>query len=377
MAATIIQPNDPLVVQQWAKRLFVEAIHACKMDRFTGTTPDDAIIFKDETKGGGQKVTIGLRLKLKGTGVSGDGTLQGSEENLTLLNDSMMIDQLRNAVLVGGDMSQQRVNFDLRSEANSGLVDWWSQRWDTWFCNVMAGNENITDVRYTGMQAATPPSSMAFGYYDATPVTTEAAVSALTTIKPDGVEEGGMRLSLIDKLVVTAETRPRPIRRIKMKGREVYGLMLHPYQVLQLRRNTGSGQWLDIQKAAMAGGQITENPIYIGSIGEYNGVVIHQDVRVPWGSSTTNPNPDQKTYLASNAANVARGFFFGAQAAAVSFGRAYGNGLQRVKWVEELFDYENSLGVASSMVAGCKKLVWSGADFGIITVSTCSPAPTL
>ena len=385
MAATVIQPNDPLVVEQWGRRLFVESIHACKMDRFTGTSADDAIIFKDELKGGGQKVTIGLRLKLKGAGVSGDSTLQGSEENLGLLNDSMTIDQLRHAVLVGGDMSQQRVNFDLRSEANSGLVDWWAQRWDIGFCNVMAGNTNITDVRYTGMQAATAPSSGSHifptGITGAPPTAysgegtgaTQIGGSASLTLASDGVEDGGMRLSLLDKMVVLAETRARPIRRTKVKGQEKYVAMLHPYQVYQLRRNTTSGQWLDIQKAALAGGQITNNPIYIGSIGEYNGVVLHQDNRVPWGTVLTNPNPDQMTYLGVD--KVARGFFFGAQACAVSFGRAYGNSTKRVKWVEELFDYENSLGVSAAMIFGIKKLVWSSADFGVMAFSTASPMP--
>ena len=42
-------------------------------------------------------VTQGLRVKLSGTGVAGDDTLEGNEEALTTYSQNFFIDQLRHA----------------------------------------------------------------------------------------------------------------------------------------------------------------------------------------------------------------------------------------------------------------------------------------
>jgi hypothetical protein len=44
-------------------------------------------------------------------------------------------------------------------------------------------------------------------------------------------------------------------------------------------------------------------------------------------------------------------------------------------WVEELFDYENELGVSAGMIYGFKKMVFNSADFSTIVMSSYSPAP--
>ena len=46
-----------------------------------------------------------------------------------------------------------------------------------------------------------------------------------------------------------------------------------------------------------------------------------------------------------------------------------------MKWVEELFDYENQLGVSASLIWGLKKTVFNSIDFGTIVVQTYSPNP--
>jgi hypothetical protein len=99
-------------------------------------------------------------------------------------------------------------------------------------------------------------------------------------------------LSMLDAAVVKARTMA-PLRsaRSKLNGLECYVAILHPYQVLDLRRNTSTGQWLDIQKAAMMGGQIANNPIFTGAVGLYNGVIMHEDARVPY-SGNASDQPD-------------------------------------------------------------------------------------
>ncbi len=75
-----------------------------------GTGSDSVVQIKSETnKSEGDRIRIGLRMQLTGTGIAGDGTLEGSEESLTTYTDDVFIDQLRHAVRSAGKMSEQRV----------------------------------------------------------------------------------------------------------------------------------------------------------------------------------------------------------------------------------------------------------------------------
>jgi N4-gp56 family major capsid protein len=167
-----------------------------------------------------------------------------------------------------GKMSEQRVPFSVRDEAKSGLSDWWAGRLDTWFFNQLAGNTGVTDTRYTGNQAAIAPSTnrKLFGHGSA------------TNRRPRCQRDD---LNFIDKCVERAKTVTPTIRPLKVNGEDKYVMFLHPYQVYDMRTSTSTGQWLDIQKAAMQGGEVSKNPIYTGALGEYNGVILHQAERVP------------------------------------------------------------------------------------------------
>ena len=46
-----------------------------------------------------------------------------------------------------------------------------------------------------------------------------------------------------------------------------------------------------------------------------------------------------------------------------------------MKWVEELFDYENQLGVSAAMIWGLKKSIYNSIDFSTIVVQTYAPNP--
>src|SRR5215831_5628139 len=129
MATTSYGVNDPLAVKLWSKRLAVEVLKNVWAARFMGPTSASIIQIKDETsKSAGDRITYGLRMQLSGTGVIGDGTLEGQEEALTTFSDAVLINQLRHAVRSAGRMSQQRVPFNIRDEALSGLRDWWADR---------------------------------------------------------------------------------------------------------------------------------------------------------------------------------------------------------------------------------------------------------
>jgi len=136
MATTLYRLNDPLAVRVWAKKLFQEALKATAFRPFIGDSTSSIIQMKNElTKSAGSRITVGLRMQLVGSGVSGDSTLEGNEEALQTYADDLYIDQLRHAVKNAGRMSDQRITFSVREEARVALVDWWSNRYDTVIAN--------------------------------------------------------------------------------------------------------------------------------------------------------------------------------------------------------------------------------------------------
>lgn len=356
MAVTTYGVNDTLSNKLWAKKLTAEALKETYFGKFMGTSANSMIHMKTEvSKAAGDKVTFGLRMQLSGDGVTESQTLQGNEESLTTYADSILINELMHAVRVKNETSidAQRVPFNLRDEAKDGLKDWFANRFDTVMFYHLGGYTPITDGRYTGNNTITAPSSGRKVF---------ATGSADETVQADTTKT--FVLSLIDKCVETAKTATPLIRPIKVDGENKYVMFLHPYQVYDLRTSTSTGQWLDIQKAALSGGKGDKSPIYTGALGEYNGVVLHESTRVPNGVHSSTGAAQTSTR---------RAIFCGAQAGALAFGQKYNEGAN-YKWVEDLFDYERELGVSAQTIWGIKKTVFNSTDFGTITATSYAAA---
>lgn len=170
----------------------------------------------------------------------------------------------------------------------------------------------------------------------------------------------------IDRCVAQAKTLSPLIRPIKIEGEDHYAMFLHPYQVFQLRKQgSTSGQYIDIQKAAMTGGLIKDNPILTGALGIYNNTVLYESARIPTTVTANSSNADQTAFR--------RAVFCGAQAAVMAVGQ--GGSDMPMEWNEELFDYGNQLGVEVGMIAGLLKTTFNSADFGTLVVSSAAPKP--
>ena len=346
MAATTYGTNAPNVVKLFSRKLFREALKQTTFAPYMGESSDSMIqVLNDTRKGPGDKITYQLRMQLSGAGVSGDGTLEGNEEALTVYTDSILIDQLRHAVRSGGKMSDQRIPFSVREEARMGLTDWWADRIDQALINQLAGVSTQSDLRYTGNNSATAPSTGRQLFVNSNELT-EASISTTST----------MTLAAIDKCVATAKTSTPLIRPLMVEGEKMYVMHLHPYQVYSLRQTTSTGGWQDIQKFAYMGKGVGSNPIFTGALGVYNNVILRENSRIP-----------------SVVSNTRRAIFCGAQAATFAVGQ--NNTPEKMSWVEELFDYENQLGVSAGMIFGAKKSVFNSTDFGVLVMSTYATAP--
>lgn len=356
MADTTYGLNHPLAVKAWSKGLEHEVVGQMYVSRFMGNSQNSIIQMKDElTKGPGDRVRVGLRVLLTGSGVQGSDTLEGNEEALSEYTDNVFIDQLRHAARSNGRIDEQRVSHNVRDECRMGLADWWSERHETGILNQLAGNTGQTDTRYTGNNSAVAPSTgSATRLILGGDETAETSLSATTT--------HAVKLKELDDCVAIARSQSPRIRPVKVDGKEMYVVLLHEYGIRQMRTDASTtGNFFDVQKAILQGGKISDNPIVNGASFIYNQCIVHSSSYLP------------ATVGASDNTLYKRGVFLGAQAAIVAYGR--GHGPNRYEWVEEKFDYKNKLGVAAGCIFGVKKAVFNSNDFGVITLAGYAPAP--
>ena len=137
---------------------------------------------------------------------------------------------------------------------------------------------------------------------------------------------------------------------------------MHSWMSYDLRVATGTGGWLDLQKAAAAAvGH--KSPIFTGTLGMHNNVVLQKHNKVirfsDYGSTVNLP--------------AARGLFMGEQAGVCAFG-SHGTGL-RFGWHEETRDNGNQLIITSSTIVGVKKSTFNGKDFGLVAIDAYSKDP--
>ena len=347
MATTEYGVNAAEAVKLWSRKLMREALKQTWASKFMGRDSGSLVqVLDDTSKGPGDRIRCILRMQLTGDGIQGDDTLEGNEESLVTHTDNLVIDQLRHAVRSKGKMTEQRIPFSIREEARMGLQDWWADRFDTWFMNQLAGNSAQTDTRFTGNNTVTAAdaSHAIFANAHASEATMTATASAQFS------------LGLIDQAVLKATTLTPPIRPLS-NGK--YVMFVTPEHRYDMRRNSSSMEWADIQKAALTANAAKNNPIYTDALGEYNNVVLHESYRLPVTDS-------------SGGSKIGRAVFCGAQAGIMAFGRGFSS--NRMDWTEELFDYKNSLGVEAGCIAGLKKTIYNSVDFATITVSAAHSA---
>lgn len=363
MALTSYGVNDSMAVKAWARDLAYEVRKGLEIAPLIGKSASSIIQEKSEIKSAGDQVTFGLRMQLIGDGVSENQVLEGNEETLTLYSDSLLINEIVHGVRVKGEdtIDQQRVLFNLRSEARDALVDWFSDRLSL-SVFVQAGGYTAPTMTYRGRQITLQPTYRGLNTVRAP--TRNVYPNAKTTDQSLASTDI-FTLKLLDIAKERAQTSNPRVRPVKVDGEDMYVVYLHPYQVTDLRTDaTTAGSWFDIQKAALQGGDRSKNPIFTGALGVYNGMVLRssEDV-VPGVNSTTNVEVP----------NVRRAVFLGAQALGVAFSSKYSKS-SPYKWVEETFDYKRQLGVSVQGLWGLKKTQYNGSDFGCLTIPTWAAA---
>lgn len=352
MAYTSFGVNDALAVKLWSRALVVAEREYLDIAPLMGEGEDSIIQIKTEPrKGSGDRVTVALRARLTGEGKTENETAEGNGESLSLYSDNLVINELGHIVGVRSEntIDAQRVNYDLREQAKDALGEWWADRKSVSFFNQVCGYTAQTNSKYTGLNSVTAPAGTGRHLWAGT----AANDQSLTSADP-------FTLDLIDAAVESAKVGNNMVRPIRVGGQPKYVLYLHPYQVTSLRTNSASGQWLDIQKAAMMGGQISNNPIYTGALGEYNSVILRSSQDVTQGVNSSS---------GAAVTTVRRAVLLGSQACMCAFGQN-NYGPSKYRWNEELLDHKRKLEVSAWSIWGMKKTVFNSEDFGTVVIST-------
>lgn len=318
----------------WRKQLFADVRDNLYMTRFVGSSEQSMIQeLEDLKKDAGSNISFGLGMKLSGAGITGDSTLEGSEEAMTDYDEDLAIDQLRHAVRLTGKMDEKKNAYKMRVSAKNRLADWFAERIDKEILDKLCGKTTSTFAN-TPTAAAATRSIFAGG---------QSSVGNITsTMKMD--------CKVLDAAKEMAKLASPMIRPVRVDGKEYYVVILHPYSMTALRQDP---VWNQAQRDANVRGE--SNPIFSGANGIYNGMVIHEHEYV-YGTTD-----------GSGSANVARNILCGQQAGVIAWGSS-------VAWVEKSFDYGNSWGIACGAIFGTIKPIFNSVDYGVVTMFTAAAA---
>ena len=366
MGKTVVGVNSPRAVKRFSGELAIDASQQSYFGRrFTAVgqgakTPIQ--LLTDLESEAGDLVSYDLLAELRMAPVEGDDTLEGKEEAQKFYTDELYIDQARGGVNTGGRMSRKRTLHDLRMRAKQQQASWWGRFQDELTFTYMSGSRGINanfilPLGYQGRakNALTAPTvnQQMFGG------------DATSTANIDASDK--MTLKLIGDAKTRADTQGGGatdipvIQPCVVDGEEVFVLVMHTWQEDDLRNDTSTGAWMDLQKAAAASTG-AKSPLFKSALGMHRGVVLHSHRNVI----------RHNTHGAGQNVETARALFMGAQAGVMAFGSP-GTGM-RFGWYEETADRGNQVIITTSSIFGLKKSVFEmggvAQDHGVFALDT-------
>ncbi len=352
MGATEFALGANLAVQRWSASLAVEAEVRQYFRKFMGTGDDAMIRVKTElNKAAGEKIIVGMRMKLSGDGIEGDNTIEGTtaEEALSFYDDAVYIDQRRKGTKSKGKMSEQRVPYNMRKEGRDALAVWFAEDYDQQIMMYLSGARGI-DTSFHAPLGYTGRANNSFSDPDSDHLIYGGDASSPATLSTSD----GMELSIVDRCVAQAETTDPMMQPFMINGEKKFVLLMHTWQAYDLRKATSENDWIDIHKNTDGANSI----IYKNSLGEYNDVILHKHRNVIRFDTT----------ISTYAVTAARALFLGAQAGIIAWGggSAYG----RYSWNEETDDRGNALAITAGAIYGVTKATFNSIDIGVMAVDT-------
>jgi len=287
----------------------------------------------DLQKQAGDKITKPYNFQLSASpGVMGRNKLEGKERPIDTTTFSIVIEKLREGVYVEGEISQQRVHFNILETGKSNLSDWHITRRAVGACNQLAGNVYQTDLRYTGLQAV--DAVHADDFFRPNGHTTDLLVQGDTTATFDA--------NILDEIYAIACQRTPEIKPFMVDGDPYFGFLAHDNQLADARKSTSQfyAEWI----AALQGGIAKGNPIFRRATGLHGNILIFKETHLPRGLNASASNVPL--------ANTRRGVFFGAGALIQAFGRHVRNTDSPWKFFADARDHDDEAFCSASLITG-------------------------
>ncbi len=338
MADVTIATGDAVTAEQFMDSVFKEYRDKLVTRPYMGLTSEFPIQVNQElAKVKGDAITFNLAGALSGAGVTGASTLEGSEEAQSYYAHRVVVDQKRNAVRIPW-MSEQRAPFALMQEAKPALTTWLAQAVED---EIFRALSTINGVTYgsasEGQKDAWAADNVDRILYGAAVSNDQSGDNSASLSQIDGTNDifSVEQISLAKRRAMLCNPKIRPIR--IQNGEEFFVMFAHPYCVRDLKNSTA---WQAAQRDAMPRG--TDNPIFTGMAGIWDGVIIKETPKVLLLSG-----------VGASSINVAMNSLLGAQA--LLFAQAGTPKGFVTDLVEEEFDYGDKTGVAIRSVYGIEK----------------------
>lgn len=352
MGATEFGVNHPLAVQRWSTDLAVEAQIQQYFYKFMGGDNAMIKIQKELEKKAGESITVALRMKLSGDGIEGDNPIENTtaEEALNFYNQTVVVNQRRKGTKSKGQMSEQRVPYNMRQQGRDALATWYAEDYDQQFFCYLSGARGV-DTSFHFPVGWTGRASNSFNAPDSDHI----IYGGDATAKSDLDASDTMSLSLIDRCIAKIETLSPMLLPFVINGELKYVLLMHTWQAYDLRKATSNNDWIDIHK--QTDGQ--DSLIYKNSLGEFNGVILHKHRNVIRFSD----------YGSGSITTAARSLLLGAQAGMIAWGGAIA-GVSRYSWNETPIDRGNALAITAGSIYGIQGSYYNSKWFGRVAVDT-------
>lgn len=358
MTTTSISTGGTLASQQYMDKVFMEYVDKLVFGGFMGTTSDKPIfVIEDLAKGKGEAVTAPLAAQIDGAGVSGESTLEGSEEQMSLYGQKVTLTEYSNAIRDSGALTRKRAAFDLFDLFKPQLTTWLAQKTETLIMDAMA---DIAGTAYASAGESARDTWLAantdrvlFGAATSNNAANDHS-ACLAEVDSSSDMLQTTQISLAKRLAQLADPKIRPVK--LENGLEFYVMFAHPYCVRDLKKET---VFQNAQRDAMPRGM--DNPLFTGAVGYWDGVLIVESDKVTIDSG-----------VGASSIDVAKNVLCGAQAVLLAQG-AYDGGM-RVKMVEKEFDYDRQKGCAIMSMFKVAKGYFNSKDHGIVSVYSAAVA---
>jgi len=240
------------IPELWSKRVYEEAKARMYWNRFAGPEGSGMpVIIKQELlTQPGDIINISRVANLTGDGVTGETTLRGTEEQLTLAQVQVTPEWNRHAVAVTGK-AQKQITQEFKGQAQKGLSYWMAKKMDAsmWTAAALTSSQ--------GFEAS------AVGVVYANDAESADTVDTADTYSVAVIRQGAARLANNNIERVSVPGMPA--------GEGYYLNFINPYQAYSLKADS---EWIDNHRNASDRGK--DNPLFTGALGEIDGVIVHE-----------------------------------------------------------------------------------------------------